>query len=496
MPHPNQRIIFGLKVKQLRQLQGLSFADLSASSGISISYLNEIEKGKKYPKADRIESLAKALGSNASELTSPILRDGLAPVGELLESNFLSELPLDLFGIEKAKVVEIIANAPKRVGAFISTLVDLARNYQLGEENFYFGTLRSYLEMHNNYFEDLEEEVAAFAANHNLHATRLIRSDQLASILINDFGYRIEDSGLDIYPELHGLRAIFLPEEGRLLMNSRLTEMQRCFQLGKELGFQYLNLKERANTSSLLRVRSFEEVLSHFKAGYFSAALQLPRDHFVADLQKIFTSPTWDESLFLQLLSDYSATPETIIQRMTNLLPVHFGLRKIFLIRMVHNIREDHFRIDKELHLDGRHNPHENGLYEHYCRRWSSIQELNRLNGDAGKILVGVQRSHYHGTDNAYLCLTIARHSNPDAAKNVSMTIGLKVDENLRQQVAFWDDPGIPDQVVNNTCERCAVESCAERVKPPVIVEEREKRKQVQKRLADLLGYEESQAEK
>ncbi|MEL6358275.1 MAG: helix-turn-helix transcriptional regulator, partial [Bacteroidota bacterium] len=43
---PNERIIFGLKVKQLRQGQGKSFADLAAATGMSVSYLNEIEKGK------------------------------------------------------------------------------------------------------------------------------------------------------------------------------------------------------------------------------------------------------------------------------------------------------------------------------------------------------------------------------------------------------------------------------------------------------------------
>ena len=50
----NQRIIFGLKVKQLRLEKNLSFAELAEKTGMSISYLNEIEKGKKYPKEDKI----------------------------------------------------------------------------------------------------------------------------------------------------------------------------------------------------------------------------------------------------------------------------------------------------------------------------------------------------------------------------------------------------------------------------------------------------------
>ena len=41
---PNDRILFGLKVKQLRGKKSLSFAELSKRTGISVSYLNEIEK--------------------------------------------------------------------------------------------------------------------------------------------------------------------------------------------------------------------------------------------------------------------------------------------------------------------------------------------------------------------------------------------------------------------------------------------------------------------
>lgn len=61
MDSQSRKIIFGLKVKQLRKGQQLSFAELSARSGLSISYLNEIEKGKKYPREDKIEALAEAL---------------------------------------------------------------------------------------------------------------------------------------------------------------------------------------------------------------------------------------------------------------------------------------------------------------------------------------------------------------------------------------------------------------------------------------------------
>ena len=48
------KLIFGLKMKQLRSGKDLSLFKLSKQTGLSKSYLNEIEKGKKYPKTDKI----------------------------------------------------------------------------------------------------------------------------------------------------------------------------------------------------------------------------------------------------------------------------------------------------------------------------------------------------------------------------------------------------------------------------------------------------------
>ena len=58
----NDKIILGLKVRQLRTDKGLSLSELNKTSGMSISYLNEIEKGKKYPRKDKLNQLADAFG--------------------------------------------------------------------------------------------------------------------------------------------------------------------------------------------------------------------------------------------------------------------------------------------------------------------------------------------------------------------------------------------------------------------------------------------------
>lgn len=488
---PTERIIFGLKVKQLRHQKKLNFDKLAKATGISISYLNEIEKGKKFPKEDKLNAIADALEVELDELTSLQLGKKLTPVTELLNSNFLNELPLQFFDIDLLKVVEIIANAPAKVGAFISTLVEISRNYALGEEHFYFGALRSYLELHNNYFEEIEKQVIEFVEKNKLPKGEMIVQSQLAQLLKKKYKYKIVEGGLNDYPELSDIRSVFIPKNKRLLLNGQLTEMQKAFQYGKELGFKYLDLKERANTASLLKVNTFEEVLSHFKAGYFSAALLINREAFIQDMTLFFSKEKWDGEFILNLLRKYQVSQETLVQRMTNLLPKFFGLENLFMLRFVHTPALKNFKVDKELHLSRMHSPHANALSEHYCGRWQSISILENLaemqaTGRYAGALVGVQRSKYFGTDDEYLCFTLARPAYPSPEKNVSITIGILIDEKLREKIKFFSDPTISVKEVNTTCERCPVENCNERRAEPRVIDAKNHRKRVQEILKTL----------
>ena len=487
----NSKIIFGLKLKQLRQEKDLSFQDLAKKTGMSVSYLNEIEKGKKYPKPDKISALAEALGEEEEELTSLELKRGLAPVGQLLRSNFLNELPLDLFGIELSKVAEIIAGAPLRVGAFISTLVELGRSYAVYEENFYHRAMRAYQELHLNYFEEIEDEAERLVEKHNIPVGEPVPVEVLSKILKKELRYKIDFDGLKAHPELSGLRSVFIPTSKKLLLNGDLTEVQQAFQIGKELGFHYLKLKQRAQTSSLLVASNFEEVLSHYKASYFAVALLINRTTFVKDLEAFFSMDKWNGQAFLQLMEKYSVSPEMMFQRLTSLLPRYFSLPKLYFLRCVYQPAKDNFEIDKELHLNHKHHPHGNGLFEHYCRRWQSLSLLNDLQqmqneGKYAGTLVGAQRSVFHVTGDEYINFTLCRAAHPEPDRNVSVTIGLLLDDSLKQKIKFWNDPAIALRVVNNTCQRCAIQDCADRAAPATIVERRERSKLVEKKLGEL----------
>jgi XRE family transcriptional regulator, fatty acid utilization regulator len=490
IPTPHERIILGLKVRQLRQEAGYQFNEFSAITGMSISYLNEIEKGKKYPQPDKILKIANALNVSSAFLISPELTKGLAPVGNLLQSNFLNELPFELFGIEMSKVVEIIAEAPGKVNAFIGAIIEIARNYSLNEEHFYFAALRAWQEMHLNYFDDIEKAAAELVAKNNLLEQGFIDKNHLASLLENNFGYTIIYDGLAEFPDLESLRSVFVPKEKKLLLNPTLQSNQITYILAKELAFNVLQLTIRPHTNRHIRVDSFDEVLNNFKADYFAVAVLVNKDAFVEQLKTYFAKEKWDGGQFLLGLgAKYRVGPEVIFQRF-NLMAHSFGIHKLFYVRLIHNITEDNFEIDKELHFNRRHLVHANGLREHYCRRWPPTilsKKLATTNASGIRVLADASRIIFQDTGEEYACLSIARQTgNPN--QTVAALFAMEVDENLKNTIKFVSDPAIKSQFVGVTCERCTVENCLERAKPPIFVERKRERAKAEEVLLKLLS--------
>ncbi|MCC2547026.1 helix-turn-helix domain-containing protein [Hymenobacter sp. BT175] len=484
------RLIFGLKLRELRQERGFTPAELARACDVSVSYLNEIEKGKKYPKADKILGLSKVLGVTYDQLTSLTLSRKLEPISELLQSNLLKEFPMDMFGLDPIRIVELIADAPAKMNAFISTLFEIARNYEMRQEHFFLAALRSYQEMHDNYFEELEQDVRTFTVEQKLTATAPFDTAQLARVLTDKYGYTVDRETLGQHPTLSRLRSVFQPKSRRLLLRPGLTTAQEAFVLGREVAFNYLRLKERPYVNATFPVRSFDEVLNNFKASYFAVALLMEEESLVRDLQKLFANKKWDPALLLGLMTKYDVSPEMFMQRLTNLLPRHFGLQSLFFLRFDQNMAAGPYVLTKELHLSRLHNPHGNELNEHYCRRWISLRliaELRQQTTEAPNTAIGAQRSHYFGTDDEYLCLTLAR-AGTATEPAVSVTVGLLCDDNLRQKVRFIDDVSIPLKVVNETCERCPIPDCEVRSAPPVEIERQQRRKELEASVAALVN--------
>ncbi len=442
----NIKLIFGLKLKQFRTAKKLSLTELAEKAGLSVSYINEIEKGKKYPKAEKISTLATALDVTYDKLVSLKLDKQLAPVGEVLNSRLLEELPLDLFGIDKGKLIEIIASAPSKVTAFISTIAQISSTYNLTQENFYFAMLRSYQEMHENYFEELEKEAERFRKEYDLPVSGNIPSEVLRNILLDQFGYRVEENDLNEFPELTHIRSVFIEDAKKILINAKMAENQKAFLYAKELGYQFLEMSgERALMTPWPRATSFDHVLNNSRASYFAGALLISPDDLVSQLEPFFASKKWDGDALLQILETYNSSPEMFMLRLINVIPKYFGLSGMFFMRFDHKKVENETSLKKQLHLSRTRNTKKITLLENYCRTWADNQIFNDL-GKSPKAYC--HRFETENKSQRFFVMALSRpmKRNPNAA--LSVMIGFEENTTFAKKVGFAEDASIETTVM------------------------------------------------
>ncbi len=463
--------IFGLKIRDLRLSKRFSFQELSEKTGLSISYLSEIEKGKKYPKGDKIMQLASALEVTYDELVSLKVSKKLKPVINLLQSDFFKEFPLNTFGLDPQKVVELITIAPEKINSFINAIQVISQQYEMKQEHFNYAALRSYQEMHDNYFGDIEKATFDFRSLYKVKET-IISTEKLTDLLSSVCSLSIDRSVISKNNTLRHIRSLVSLEEGKFFINKGLTEAQERFLIAREIGFSYLKLKHRPLETPPQQEYNFEVVLNNYKASYFAAALLLPEEEVVKDVKEFAKFDKWEGSRLLKFLEKYLATPEMLMQRLTNILPKYSGIKNLFFLRFLGTDDFNSFDLTKELHLSRVHNPHANLLNEHYCRRWISIGLIKELRSQLqinrkNEIMADAQISRYHGTNDEYLCLSIAFPNVSNTAESMSVTIGCYIDDSLRKRINFLNDPSIKVKVVNTTCERCALTDCVDRIAPP-----------------------------
>ncbi|WP_046745759.1 helix-turn-helix domain-containing protein [Kordia zhangzhouensis] len=481
------KLIFGLKLKQIRTERNLSLFGLSKLTGLSKSYLNEIEKGKKFPKTDKIVVLAEKLEVPYDHLVSLKLDKNLAPIGEILQSKILKEIPLELFGIQESTLIDIVANAPVKVNAFISTIIEIAQHYNFSRESFYLASVRSFQEANNNYFDDLEQKVVAFAKTYQVDLTKRISSQELEDILVEEFGYTINNEELTKHHELGNLRSIFVPKTKTLLLSNHIDDAQRTFIYGKELAYHYLDIEDRLYTFSWIKFDNFDQVLNNFYASYFAGALMIPRASLTQQLTNLFEQKTFQKNAFLQLIANYNASPEAFYQRLTNILPKDFNIQNLFFLRFTHKKGSEKFHLKKELHLSHQHSPHANETNEHYCRRWVSLDVLKTISQQNKSHVFDLQISHYPEDNMNYLVLSSATKDPFKENQYRSISVGLLIDKQLQRKLSFIEDNAIPTRNVGVTCERCAITDCEVRKAAPIILQKEEKYRITENVVNDLM---------
>lgn len=463
------KTVFGLKVKQQRQKKKWSLQDLANKTGLSKSYLNEIENGKKYPKHDKILQLSEILECKFDDLVSTKLDKALSPISEVLKSDFFKEIPLELFGINRNTLINIISESPKKVTAFINTLIEISQNYNLGKERFYFGVVRSFQEMYDNHFPEIEEKAKLFIQEHNLNKSSRLKSTTLEELLISKYEYTIIHEDLSEYHEANNLRSLYVPEKKTLILNTLLDENQKVFILSKEIGYNDLGLSLRPNTYSWLDFESFEELLNNFYASYFAGCLLIPKTELIEEFTNFINLKKWNPEDFEKLVSKFTESPETFYYRLTNILSSELGIKDLFYLCFTKKKNSNAIQMLKELHLNHQQTPHAKATNEHYCRRWIAVKNLQNLKEN--EKLTAAQISHYNDSGLSYLVISTSQKNPFGDGTNRSYCLGILLNTNTLKKIKFAKSETISTENVGVTCETCSIYDCEVRKAPPARIE-------------------------
>lgn len=448
----NIRLIFGLKLKELRSEHGYSLSALSAKTGISKSYLNEIEKGKKYPKTEKITRLASVFNVTYEHMISLDLNKRLSPISDLIKSNLLTELPLDFFGIEPIDLLTLLSAAPTKFSAFVDAIIQIGRDHAIRFESLYFSVLRSYQEMHENYFPEIETEAKNIRREFSFDNQSSSVKDKIEDILVEIYKYKIKYEGIHDQKVLASVRYIFI--EGAtptILLNNNLDERQQLFILGRELGICVMKLNPRNYTSSWIDSQSFSHVLNNFRAYYFASALILDERIFTKGIVDFTKKTKFSSQEVLALIQKSQIHAEPFMLRLTNLVPRYFRYSQLFFIRYNENISDHVFKMTKVLHGSGLTKSSAASLEIKACQRWVALTTLKSLNAHSEheKPICTVYKVKYEENNRSYLVISVAQRMLPTTNMNSCISVGFLINDRFAEKTKFLSDPNIEEHTVS-----------------------------------------------
>ena len=475
------KFILGLKIRQLRAKRDLSLKELAEASELSISYLNEIENGKKYPTIEKLAALAQGLQIDLGELVSFKTGRNLHPLLKFLESDMVEKVPLELFGLSESDVMDLMGHDPEKFASFVLTILQVSRAFDIKMEDIYTAALKSYIEAHDNYFPEIEKLARKMRSEWSFNSDE-IKKDEIKNVLKKKYKYEIDEHTLE-KKQLHAVRYLAKRTSPAILfINPNLKDNQKIFAMAKELGHIVLGNKKTTGE------RDLGEKLDDFKSSYFAGALLLEEKVFVKDLKQIFGHQKFDPEYFTSLLSKYNVSTEVLFHRLTQVLSTNFKVNELFFLALSTNLAEkENFKIYNELHLSQLHSPHGVRMNENYCRRWVAIKSLKYLKDrpEMENYLMGQISVVEDGQK--YFSISLAKRQSLDSQVLESLTIGFLVNDELKSALKYLDDKNLHQISIGQTCERCPKVDCEDRVAPAVIYQAQQEQEAQSKLLADLI---------
>lgn len=404
----SKMFILAINIRYLRNKSGLSLKDLASASQISTSYLNEIEKAKKYPKPEKLNSIAKALLVSPDYLTSTTTSISLKPLLNILTNNIFSRLPFNEFGISAYDFFEIVSVAPEKCSSIIAILIEIYQAQKISKQDINQSALKVYQQRHLNFFPNLEMLSTKFLKHYRLIGKRSITSLLLIDILAKDFNYQVKREG-----------SFYDNETSVITLNANLTEQEKVEILLKEV-------------ASLYGKQFFTDQCNHtfrlFKLSYFASATLVQASNILFDLKSFFNLKKYNKNKFIDIYQSYNVSAKIFFSRLSQIIPHYFGLNQVFYIRSDLDSNLTLIEITEEIQLC----PIKIFSYRKITdplifRKESILQD---------KCFVFAQITAMTQTNEDYVCISLLEQTK-SAIELSCHTIGIRVDTKSKSIIQF-----------------------------------------------------------
>ena len=447
----------GPKIKAFRRQLGIQANKLSEQIGISASYLNLIESGKRNVDSNLIIKICSELRINVSDLTSKSDLNLENDISELLSDEIFEDL--DILGPE---VKDLVASNPKMAKALIKLgdnfkqkdhdivnkvenisgkIIDSRRAAFPGE------VIADFLQENKNYFPKLEEFANdIFQEVKQNNRTRYIA---LCEFLKRKYGVQVKD---------------VIPEEGKPF-SKIYKEKEKVLLLSDYISLETKKLYAAAQIAHIGAKDQINFYLSNFKfpsneakelsrialLNYCGAAILMPYELFHNECKNL----KYD----LELLQNTFATSfEQVAHRVTCLqdpklpgIPFHF-LR----VDVAGNI-------SKRLSLSGIEIPRYGGA----CPRWNVYSAFSR----PGVIQAAVSKM---SNGEKYVCIarTVEKGVGRYGQKKSMLSIGLGCEAKYAKDFIYTENLDLNDKKselpIGVSCRTCDRLDCSQRAFPPL----------------------------
>lgn len=453
-----RKILAGARLRRLRKELSLSQTTMAMELGISVSYLNLMERNQRPVTAQVLIRLAEVYDVDprsfardeeirtVSELeevfADPLFRAAPIPRNELREAADVA--PSLVSAIQRLYRAYVETRETGETGGFSDA--DRGEGIQAGREN-PVERVRDFLHAANNHFPELEELAERLASDLAVTGHELFFA--LSERLRERHGLRVQVLPVDVM----GQALSRFDRHRRRIMLSELVEPSgRIFQLAYQLGFAEANEPIDAIAQRLDPTQGPMRRLLRITLGnYFAAALMMPYARFLQAAEAL----DYDVEV---LSARFSASFEQVAHRLTTLArPTARGI-PFFLVR-----------VDTAGNVSKRFS---SGLFPFSrfggtCARWNIHQTFR----SPGRVLTQIVELP-DGARWFSIARTVRRTAAPWGEPEAQFVIGLGCDLKYASRLIYSRGLDLKTYEVTPigiNCRLCERPNCSQRAAPPLM---------------------------